>query len=91
MDNNENNTIIDNIIDCNKQAYSILYALNEDKPFVSECTNEIKERNLLSEARRRNFKTPEEGEAFLLYSTSPTGSENHPSPLRFQTFNKKVF
>ena len=26
-----------------------------------------------------------------LYSTSPTGSENHPSPLRFQTFNRKVF
>jgi len=24
-------------------------------------------------------------------STSPTGSENHLSPLRFQTFNKKVF
>ena len=25
------------------------------------------------------------------YSTSPTGSENHLSPLRFQTFNRKVF
>jgi len=24
-------------------------------------------------------------------STSPTGSENHLSPLRFQTFNRKVF
>ena len=24
-------------------------------------------------------------------STSLTGSENHPSPLRFQTFNRKVF
>src|SRR5665647_1752248 len=26
-----------------------------------------------------------------IYSTSPTGSENHLSPLRFQTFNRKVF
>ena len=26
-----------------------------------------------------------------LYSTSPTGSENHLSPLRFQTFNRKYF
>ena len=25
------------------------------------------------------------------FSTSPTGSENHLSPLRFQTFNRKVF
>ena len=28
---------------------------------------------------------------FLNISTSPTGSENHLSPLRFQTFNRKVF
>ena len=34
-------------------------------PFVSEITIEIKERNLLEEARHINFKTPEEGEAFL--------------------------
>jgi len=27
----------------------------------------------------------------LIISTSPTGSENHLSPLRFQTFNRKVF
>ena len=26
-----------------------------------------------------------------IFSTSPTGSENHLSPLRFQTFNRKVF
>ena len=26
-----------------------------------------------------------------LYSTSSTGSENHLAPLRFQTFNRKVF
>ena len=26
-----------------------------------------------------------------VFSTSPTGSENHLSPLRFQTFNRKVF
>jgi len=26
-----------------------------------------------------------------VYSTSPTGSENHLSPSRFQTFNRKVF
>jgi len=26
-----------------------------------------------------------------MYSISPTGSENHLSPLRFQTFNRKVF
>ena len=25
------------------------------------------------------------------FSTSPTGSENHQSPSRFQTFNRKVF
>jgi len=25
------------------------------------------------------------------FSTSPTGSENHLSPSRFQTFNRKVF
>jgi len=30
-------------------------------------------------------------EPSLIYSTSPTGSENHLSPLRFQTFNRKVF
>ena len=28
---------------------------------------------------------------FLFFSTSPTGSENHLAPLRFQTFNRKVF
>jgi len=28
---------------------------------------------------------------FQYFSTSPTGSENHLSPLRFQTFNRKVF
>ena len=27
----------------------------------------------------------------IQFSTSPTGSENHLSPLRFQTFNRKVF
>ena len=27
----------------------------------------------------------------VIGSTSPTGSENHLSPLRFQTFNRKVF
>src|SRR5665811_2108776 len=27
----------------------------------------------------------------LNFSTSPTGSENHLSPLLFQTFNRKVF
>ena len=43
MDNNENNTIIDNIIDCNKQADNVLYALQEDKAFVSETATEIKE------------------------------------------------
>src|SRR5664280_646091 len=26
-----------------------------------------------------------------MYSTSPTGSANHLSPLRFQTFNEKYF
>ena len=30
-------------------------------------------------------------DAFAMFSTSPTGSENHLSPLRFQTFNRKVF
>jgi AbrB family looped-hinge helix DNA binding protein len=29
--------------------------------------------------------------ALISCSTSPTGSENHLSPLRFQTFNRKVF
>ena len=28
---------------------------------------------------------------FLYFSTSPTGSANHLSPLRFQTFNEKYF
>src|SRR5674536_364370 len=30
-------------------------------------------------------------EELIKFSTSPTGSENHLSPLRFQTFNRKVF
>src|SRR5665647_93776 len=30
-------------------------------------------------------------ENLLYFSTSPTGSENHLSPLRFETFNRKVF
>ena len=35
----------------------------------------------------------ENAEKFVLSdsSTSPTGSENHLSPLRFQTFNRKYF
>ena len=37
-------------------------------------------------------KTLEEFDfGFQSSSTSPTGSENHLSPLRFQTFNRKVF
>jgi len=31
------------------------------------------------------------GHLIIIFSTSPTGSENHISPLRFQTFNRKVF
>ena len=41
-------------------------------------------RKLLDEDEQFSFSIKE-------FSTSPTGSENHLSPLRFQTFNQKVF
>ena len=48
---------------------------------------------LRTELRIAYGRKPEPSAAILdsQYSTSPTGSENHLSPLRFQTFNRKVF
>src|SRR5664280_547992 len=65
MDNNENNTILNETIGCNKQSDIVLYVLNEDKAIVSESTNNIEERSLLNEARIEGFKTIEQAEAFL--------------------------
>ena len=41
--------------------------------------------------KRLNSMRPIPADALRRFSTSPTGSENHLSPLRFQTFNRKVF
>jgi len=38
-----------------------------------------------------NSISPNKHQRIYRYSTSPTGSENHLSSLRFQTFNRKVF
>jgi hypothetical protein len=38
-----------------------------------------------------NLKITDARVTYLKSSTSLTGSENHLSPLRFQTFNRKVF
>ena len=50
--------------------------------------------NILNEFfkfRKEKFGLDPPPELIDDFSTSPTGSENHLSPLRFQTFNRKVF
>ena len=43
------------------------------------------------ELKAPSYELPMNKDNITNYSTSPTGSENHLSPLRFQTFNRKVF
>ena len=60
-------------------------ALEEPEPKQNSSPDPNQE--MLPEEYERTCKEFGFGE----YSTSPTGSENHLSPLRFQTFNRKVF
>ena len=43
------------------------------------------------ELKAPSYELPMNKDNITNYSTSPTGSENHLSPLRFQTFNRKIF
>jgi hypothetical protein len=71
MDNNENNAIIDNCVDSACLIDNKYNALKEDKAFVSEPDNEIKERNLLSEARYKNFGSSSFSMGKMIFNSRP--------------------
>ena len=68
----------------------------KERDIISSEIVSLKIYREIKEEKHHKYRSYKQGikdrkPGFLIYSTSPTGSENHLSPLRFQTFNRKVF